>query len=288
MKTGSLFILLIILGGTLRLQGSNDMPGQKGAYDYGRFRTNAQVFLFADSVNVREKPAADSALLETLPLGTPVRIRETPEIQFIWKGIKSYWYGVSFKDSKGKERSGYIWGGFLSLAGIRSDLDKDGEKELLLIGIAGRTKDKAKDFAVRLVKNGKTVQELHFKPIDTDLYMEFFAYSLDAELLEKKGFSPALKFIRIGFTYEACDYNNGDVLLLWDGKELRYGLEAVRVSNEFAYCVYEYIFPGDRKGKKNILTVRYETGEHDEKGNVKNKNRFAETYLWDGREMKKE
>ncbi|MBN1898904.1 MAG: SH3 domain-containing protein [Spirochaetes bacterium] len=287
MKKGlmNLFFLIIILV-LVTCQNKSKSEIKNLVYEYGKFTQNASVFLFGDNVNIRNKPSLDSEILDTLPAGYKVKVLECTETEYKLSGFKSNWYKISFIAKDGHMQTGYIWGGFLAPCALESDMDNDRKNELVLVGILEKGKEEKK-FQVRVVKEGKILSRLTFSPIDSDPTSEYFSYTVKATWLGNKGFKPPIKIIRIGFVYEACDYPNGDVLLVWDGKNILYGMKTLQSSNEYGYTGFEYIFPDEKNGKENQIVIKTETGEYDEKGNIKKKSETLEYYLWDGKKFKK-
>ena len=262
-----------------------DVHGEpKSIYYHGSYSHGALVPLFADSVNIRENPSLRAKVIARLPITHQVRIKERVQDILEIRKYRENWYRVEFSQGK-KSLEGFVWGGLLAKAYVHEDIDGDNQSEWIVIGISGAEKGE-RIAEARLVKKGRLIAKPVFHAIDVGA-SRFFIYTVSAELLPDKGFTPPMKIIRVYFTYEACDYPNGDVLLTWNGKQLRYGLRAVFSSSEFGGSSYQYIFPEDKNGKENHIIVKY-TIEKVEEDSGKRFTRISyEKYNWDGEQLRR-
>jgi len=263
--------------------------GRPADYSYGKYEVGRSVPLFGDNVNIREKPSLNAGIVDRLPIASVVTVVEKTEEILEIKRYKERWYRMEYTDGKGKKKSGYIWGGLLAKGYLHEDLDGDGEKEWALFGIVGRTEYRS-DFEVRYVKKGKVISQEKFEPIETssDDGAGFFSYSVYTDVLDRSGFTPPLKMVKLMFEYGACDYANGDVIFYLSVNRLRYGLTAVWVSGEAGSIDIEYIFPRDKGGEKNSIIIKHTTEQLDmDTGKtISSKTRF-EKYFWNGKTLEK-
>jgi hypothetical protein len=258
--------------------------------DYpGKYEKGQIVPLFGDNVNIRENPSLKGKIADRLSIASVVTIEEKTEEILVIKNYKEFWYRIEYKDGKGAKKSGYVWGGLLAKGYLHEDLDGDGEKEWALFGIVGRAKCRS-EFEARYVKAGRILSQLKFEAIETNISEGpgSFYYFVYTGILDKDGFTPPLKLIRVNFEYGACDYANGDILFYLDGNKLRYGFSAVWVSGEAGSIDVKYIFPGDKGGKQNYIIIKYTAEELDmDTGKTVSSNTRYEKYFWNGSTLAK-
>lgn len=91
--------------------------------------------------------------------------------------------------------------------------------------------------------------------------------------------------IELSFIYEACGYENRDVLFAWTGTDLYMGPHA---SSMFEAGIFHYnetfVFPSDSGGVENEVRVTRIAEEWDEEieGYVETE-RTTATYTWNGK-----
>jgi hypothetical protein len=274
--------LLTLLLCALFLLTVNAHGDQGGVYHYGKYSPESITPLFGDNVNIRENPSLKAKVIGRLPVTYLVKIKERLKDELEINDYREKWYRIEYTMDE-KNFMGYIWGGLLAKAFIHEDIDGDNQREWILIGITGVTKgDKIAE--ARLVKRGKIISKAVFKTIDIS-DSRFFAYTISAGVLPVKRFIPSMRIVRIDFSYEACDYPNGDVLLTWNGKELSYGLTAIYSSSEFRGSSYSYIFPEDKNGEKNQIIIKYTVEQTEEDTGKRSTTVSYEKYKWDGKQL---
>jgi hypothetical protein len=261
----------------------------------GEFQVGQTVYVFGDKVNIRQSASANSPVVGQAKIGQALVVKEKSSATFQVDGFEDYWYKVSSPKASSKPISGFIWGGILAKVSLNEDLDNDGKKELVLLGIIGKGKEQTnKNAEVRLLKNDLLVSKVLFPTIESADGHQF-TYSLEANLLENKGFKPAVKILRFYFHYDACDYASGDVLLTANDNKLKYALSALSSGNELGSQSFIYVLPTDKNGKENQLKVIETIEEFEEKTNPKAKEvqmvskakkESSKIYVWNGNELK--
>ncbi len=136
----------------------------------------------------------------------------------------------------------------------------------------------------KLISAGKVISSVQFEPIWSS-FEGIRQYDVDGKVLSDKGFTGHPILVSFHFQYPACDYQYGDVLLVLKDKRLSYGLTAAACSNEQTVGSYSYIFPNNKKGKKDNLTVVY--SNRDAETNQKRVKDELEVYLWNGQKFRK-
>jgi hypothetical protein len=135
----------------------------------------------------------------------------------------------------------------------------------------------------KLVRAGKVISSVQFEPI-WSTWEGIREYDIEGKVLSDKGFTGHPKLISFHFSYPACDYDCGDVLLILKNNKLSYGLTSSATSNEQIEGNYHYIFPCDKKEKPDTLTVIY-TFKDTETKHKAGKD-LIEVYSWNGEKFR--
>ena len=81
------------------------------------FKSGFQTAIFGNNVNVRAAPSQTAAVLDVLPVGQPVQVITYDTTRLTINGRTAHWHLVSWSDAKKEQKQGWVWGGYLSLAG---------------------------------------------------------------------------------------------------------------------------------------------------------------------------
>lgn len=262
-----------------------EAPPPSANWQYGEYITGSRVYPFEKSVSLLKNPQPDAAALRRLTLADgPLTILKKAGVWTSPGGYCDNFYRVRTTDGS----LGYVWGGALAKAVVEDDLDGDGIRESVRVGIRARKPDgngpENRVAEARVVRKGQLVSSVPFETIELQ-EGETFCYSLRAKAIGSQGL-PGARLIRVSFEYGACDYPNGDVVLVWGGGKLRQGFRAIGSGNEFGSTSYSYVFPADRTGRANEIAVVEVTTEHDEMGKRLRQSVRRRIYHWDGVALK--
>jgi len=243
--------------------------------------------VFVDAATLHAEPD-DTTEGRPLPVGTRVTITERTDEVTSRGGYQAPWYKVKFTldDSPA---IGYVRGVDLPFASI------DIEEGLTFIaGIRGQkqctedTTDYCMVGVASMIRDSKTLAREPFTPVDSPFGHapdRRYRYDVAVRRFSAPGFSPKLVAIALTFTYEACDYENGDMLFTWNGSELNRGPTAI-VANSVDYAIANdvtLIWPQDQGGEPNCLFVKY---THTPKPGVDRKPGVnVKSYYWDGKRL---
>lgn len=81
------------------------------------FKPGFQTAIFGNNVNVRKSPSPTGAVLEMLPIGQAVEVIAVDTTRLTLNGRTAGWHLVAWSDAKKQQKQGWVWGGYLSLAG---------------------------------------------------------------------------------------------------------------------------------------------------------------------------
>lgn len=275
----------------------------------GHHSLGAKVYTFSGETKVYEKPNVYSGVLAVLPADIEMAVTGPNLDEFNYYGYDEkktlelvrfytrndytdFWYRISWKHKKGGNSQGYVWGGDLAKANIYRDMDNDGKTEHLLVGIISYDRTSGmKTARLKLIRDEKKISHIDFRTVETTSFHpdpSAFGYDLDIDVIEKQGFTPPVKFVRMTFSYGACDFEHGQVFAAFSGERFSDTFTA-RQTNSADYGVtnwHMYIFPGDPGGKQNRI---YELGIMTDKETNKDKIFSEFVYTWnEGRLEKRE
>lgn len=158
------------------------------------------------------------------------------------------WYKVHLRIN-GQEDTAFVWGCEIA-KGCRSDLDDDGQDELLLLGYT-RYKDENADKPydnpgfVQAYKNGQLLCRYAFSGYSNTWF----------EKLSAKSSSMPVALFRLQNGLEACDYPIHQELLYFSKGTLQLLRHDVVSGNEYAGLSYQYVLPSDSNGEANTIKV---------------------------------
>ncbi|HOT76638.1 MAG TPA: SH3 domain-containing protein [Candidatus Wallbacteria bacterium] len=234
-----------------------------------KFEKGAITYIFGESTNVRKSDKiSDGNVIDKLDAGQKVKILSEGS-QYSIDGYTQSWYRVEyFKD--GKSETGFVWGGFLSLASVFiGGMEKEGSSPVM----AGIKKYDPKEGFIgelRLAADGKIISRAAFSPHNTGGGEKESAYSygVSASISGPAGLSGVKNIIMVKCAYEACGYLNGTSYFGWDGKELFYITRDEYMSEAGCYDFEKkVIFPDDRGGEKGRVIIEENSREFDETKN---------------------
>ena len=200
-------------------------------WQYGRFVAGAKTHCWAD--------------------GAPVTVLEPREKHSV-RGYTDYLYRIK----RGKKET-TLWGG--ELANAFYPLSNG---DTFLVRVVGTGQGTLRQMEARLRRSHGV---LRFPPIEVQ-ESDHFGYSLGVLASGGHSLQGVERIFRLKFTYEACDYPNGEVILLQKGGRLVLGPRVLSSSGESSNRTYKLIFPRDPGGRPNqireiaTLTERNETG----------------------------
>lgn len=280
LKNNTVLLLLVLL---IVATVASFAAEAQSVYLYGQFQPGSTVYLFADKVNLRAKPATNAPIVSLLAMGSKLTIVGEPEGSYQANGFSCGWYKVQFMDQQ-KPLEGYVWGGLLALGALPFTAEK---KELLMLAGIARFADHELVGEIRVVESNSLVAKAPFNWISTDMPVGGgYSYSIAAEELPWAGVSDLKNLFQISCNYEACGYARGKLLFFWDGKNVISGPPAISVSEAGLFSVQsEYVFPGQDCCKPDELILRTTSVEEpDEEGTSPGTAKKVEIlHVWNGK-----
>ncbi|WP_216669569.1 MULTISPECIES: SH3 domain-containing protein [Corallococcus] len=113
------------------------------SFEFTAFEAGRTVYLGVDEGNLRANAAADAAVVQTLMLGTPVKVVKAGTRAKVGEYVNT-WYQVAVVDAKAPAGAapvtGWVFGNTLTPFRIEADLDGDGEMEVATVVMSNEFK----------------------------------------------------------------------------------------------------------------------------------------------------
>lgn len=124
------------------------------------FQEGAPLYTFDEQTTVFCQPSTKASVITKLQIGQRVQNfskHDTPLPENTWNGYEDIWLKIKGKDAKGKTFHGYVKGAQLAKTWSFIDLNKDGKKELVMLGISSIKRQQMTDIKaeLRIVQNKK-------------------------------------------------------------------------------------------------------------------------------------
>ncbi|NNB88625.1 SH3 domain-containing protein [Corallococcus exiguus] len=113
------------------------------SFEFTAFTAGQMVYLGVDEGNLRANAAADAAVVQTLMLGTPVKVVKAGTRAKVGEYVNT-WYQVTVVDAKAPAGAapvtGWVFGNTLTPFRFEADLDGDGEMEVATVVMSNEFK----------------------------------------------------------------------------------------------------------------------------------------------------
>lgn len=208
---------------------------------YYTFESGSIQLLYGDKVVLRNAPNSVSEAIDTLSIGTEIKIIEKTEETMFINGLDSYWYKV-----KHGKKSGYILGGLIALHHIEIGDVK------YLVNIAAR--GELYFVRARVLKSDNSFYG-HESNLNTNgFYLEAF---------DNRGIEGIENMLVIQLNAEACGVDGGAIYLFNDGQRLIDAIHLASVSEAGLFWFNESLtFPTDEDGFENVVYYERKSGEY--------------------------
>jgi hypothetical protein len=249
-------------------------PALAFGVDYGKFKAGAKTFVCFDGTYLlNTENLADHKA--TLKPGDELEILAPSEKTATLHALKDNYYRVKVGGIEG-----FVWGGQLAKAYVPLKANPGAAVDaILVVGMQGILAGPGGHAAIaEVIRNHSIVSRCRFGAIETPDDQRF-SYTLDLVPWTEAKFSGDPKLFRAEFRYEACDYTNGDAILVLRGDQIRHAVDAMASSNDVGGRSYKYVLPTDKGGAKDRLGIVYTEGLNTEKKHHVTR----ETLVWNGR-----
>ncbi|MCD4702178.1 MAG: hypothetical protein K8S24_10025 [Candidatus Aegiribacteria sp.] len=250
----------------------------QGDYWYGDFTDDSTV-VFSNTAVILSYPDIDCSQGVRLPMGTELGITGSSESEKLPDGMPFYWYEATF------EYGGDICSGFIPSPDLAMTSLALGGDTLFVFSVNGFDPEEECFIATaRIISSDEILSEQVFRPVGVYWGHSPYSYCIRGTALQADGFTGIKNLIELSFIYEACGYENRDVLFAWTGTDLSMGPDASSMSEAGCFHYNEtFVFPSDSGGVENEIKVTRIAEEWDEDiENYVETERTTVTYIWNG------
>lgn len=248
-------------------------------YNLWYVNTEKEAAIFANMAYVRKMPSTKSALVDSIPMGTPIRFLENGGYNAMQlRGMYLPWYKIAYEVNN-QQKTGYIWIGLVSL-------DKKVDPatgNTFLYGIAWHNNEENYDWVEAKVfdKNQQLIAKSSFAN-----YRGEQSYTT-SELIDSENLKDSKLIYNVNFSGEACGIPTTNYGFAWDGMDLNVLPKISSVSDAGVYYYSEELeFPKKHKMGNQLIIKKMEEGEviDDTKEELEfNIKKSEERYSWDGK-----
>jgi hypothetical protein len=233
----------------IAFSSSAQSEDQRILSSYYEFEEGSTEFLYGDNVVFRAGPSSSAKAIDTLSIGSEIKIVRKTEETTNFNGLDWNWYKV-----KVGRKSGYVLAGLIALDRVKYD------DVIYLVTVAGinQSNDDYEyiDYRVRTrVIRADSEFYGHESKLNTNsFYIEAFG---------NRGLTGVDNMLRINLYAEACGVDGGQVYLFNTGSRLVEGISLSSVSDGGVFWYTEkVIFPGDDDGWGELVHYEREYGEY--------------------------
>lgn len=219
--------------------------------------------VFAENARLFETPSESSTVVCALPVGTEVFRLAGVDIQHTSDGLSSTWMAGAC------ELGGETFQGYIPMSWLALTSQELGADTLLLFGIDSCNPLHGRLVGVaKVISGGAMLWGVAFYPPNTDFGDSAgYSYGVSSRRLSTEGFSGIEDLVMLSFLYEACGYENRDVLLAWTGEYLIAGVSASRVAEAgIFHFTEEILLPGTDPSLANLVRIVSTEEEWDDAG----------------------
>lgn len=233
----------------LAFSSTGQTEDQRIVSSYYEFEEGSTEYLYGDNVVFREKPSSSAKAIDTLSIGSEIKVVRKTEETSSFNGLDWHWYKV-----KVGRKTGYVLAGLIALDRINYD------DVIYLVTVAGIKKSTDDwnyiDYKVRtrvILPTGDFYG--HETALNTNsFYIDAFG---------NRGLDGVDNMLRINLMAEACGVDGGEIYLFNNGSRLFKALSLSSVSDAGAFWYSEtVIFPEDENGWDGIVKYEREHGEY--------------------------
>ncbi len=240
---------MICLLGCASMNAQSAIPPADPYYKWFQNHTQAtdlydkgsRLFVFNAGSPLFEYPDPTSPVLTKLPLAASVTTLSYPEDNdgpLFYKGYQDYWYEVSFVSRSGEYLKGYLWGGDLAKGWSLTDLDRDGVKEIVLLGIhPGASRSSSGQSVLKWVKAGRTQL---FQPTSDHCVSEACSVNVLLRIISDKIWT-GMQILEVSTMQIGCDSGMKRSFYYWNGDQFtkvyqnKWSEETKEIAEPFVY-----------------------------------------------------
>ncbi|MES2863823.1 MAG: hypothetical protein V4666_06875 [Bacteroidota bacterium] len=271
---------------------SQETPSENYFWDFHYVNENGmEAVIGAKNCYIRKDSSTNSQLLDSLQIGTKIKVIKNTEEYLNIKGLNLSWVEIEYNQNN-EIKTGFLWKGFIALGSsaknnitflttIDSKYNKkiqqgDSEYEGEFLRISVKSMD---------AKNQIIAEKSFSKELSESVYFQNSA-------IKSWGLKDVSDVYRISFSGQACGIPTYHYYFGWNGTAFLTLPEKYDVGDAGVYYHIEnFIFPKEKGGQANIIIK--EITESEEVGDSNNGmyttyevRKSSEYYSWDGKNFK--
>lgn len=218
------------------------------------FKPGYQTAIFGNNVNVRASPSQTAAVLDVLPIGQPLQVIAFDSTRHTINGRSACWHLVGWSDEKKEQKQGWVWGGYLSLAGGGCK-----NQVLFLLGCT-EVKKSNDNRVIRYVHEIKAIKD--FKLIDKIQLPEVTlgeAQNIHFSIQSSRGLPDVQNVVLFNWSGAFCGGIQEDFYALWTETNHFQLLPTLKSMGESGFYtqIEQYIFPDETAEVKYKYPLMY-------------------------------
>ncbi len=210
--------------------------------------------IFGSDVNVRANPSPSATVLQTLPIGQPVRVVAVDTARLTLNGRTACWHLVDWTNTAKELKQGWVWGGYLSLGVGMSGND------IFLLGCTQAKKLKNDPriinytHEIKVVRDSRLLAKVNLPEV-MQHEAQIFSFAIDSS----RGVTKVKNVVRFHWASATCGGIQQDFYALWTLDEALELLPPLTIMGEAgAYSDLEiYIFPDERNAVEYQYPLLY-------------------------------
>lgn len=269
---------------------SQEIPSENYFWEYN-YNTGSEIKTVIGVKNcyVRQDSTANSQLLDSLQIGTKIKVLKNTTENLNIKGLNLSWVEIEYYKNN-QIKTGYLWKGFIALGNVT----KENTTFLTTIDAKYNKKVQRDDYeyegdfyriSVKAIDSENQI--ISEKLFSKELYESHFFQN---SAISSWGLKDLNSIYRISFSGEACGIPTLYYYFGWNGKEFLELPEKYDVGDAGAfYHTEEFVFPKEKGGQPNTIIKNIKEAENtDENSNTFDflVTKTTEYYSWDGKSFK--
>ncbi|QQT24638.1 hypothetical protein [Sphingobacterium spiritivorum] len=250
-------------------------------YNFWNIDQGATAYVIADQAYIRDYPNTTAKLIDSVTVGTAVKILSPGYNGNKVKGFSAPWHEVSYQKNN-ETKKGFIWLGLLALG---QQVDNEGNQYIFGFDRFVPERNETPAYYscdVKLLdKTGKLISKynFHYDYLDQSFFQ--------SKLLPNMGLDGLKNILRLEFAGEACGIPSEYYYVGWNGSEFIDMPKRYTVSDAGIFYYEEKIlFPSEHKKEPNMVYKLIEEGQADDPDKEDSKltiTKKQETYIWNGK-----
>lgn len=281
MKTAILLLLALLISSKNFAQEIPAAYAVSEGFNFWNLQEGATAYVIADEAYIRAYPSTSARLLDSVVVGTAVKIISIGYNDNIIRGFYAPWHMISYQKNN-ETKTGFIWLGLLALS---RHVDSEGTQYLFgfdrFITAGDDTSDYYRCDLKLLDRKGQLIQKynFHYDYLDQGYF--------SSELLPNMGLKGLKNILKVEFSGEACGIPTEYYYVGWNGDDFVDLPKHYTVSDAGIFYYEEtMLFPSQHKKGNNLVFKMIEEGvaeDTDLEDAEMTITKRQETYVWDGK-----